>query len=157
MQLENLLTSRHAVNASAANDAAQAFHEISAAFAAASIIPKSAVDAVRDAFVAREKQGSTSLGLGLAVPHVFHDGVEGIHLAVARFDSGIELGAPDGRPVKVMFCLIASEKNRKEYLAALGAVVRVARDKDYRRLIERAGAAAQVIECLMQGDRSIAR
>lgn len=157
MQLETLLTSRLTVNTLQARDAAGAFSEVAEALVSAAIIQKASVAAVRDAFLAREKQGSTSLGFGLAVPHVFCDGVKGVHLLVARSDMGLDLGAVDGRPVKVLFCIVSSEPHRAEYLAALGAIVRVARDKDYRRLIERSGAAAQVIDCLMQGDRALAR
>jgi mannitol/fructose-specific phosphotransferase system IIA component (Ntr-type) len=157
MQLETLLSSRLTVNSLRSGDPGGAFLEVAEALVAASVVPATAVASVRDAFLAREKQGSTSLGFGLAVPHVFCDGVKGVHLLVARSESGLELGAVDGRPVKVLFCIVSSEPHRADYLAALGAIVRVARDKDYRRLIERSGAAAQVVDCLLQGDRALAR
>jgi PTS system nitrogen regulatory IIA component len=157
MQLESLLSSRLTVNQVGAADPLGAFGQVAQTLASAGVIPASAVNGVRDAYATREKQGSTSLGFGLAVPHVFWEGVKGVHLCVARSDVGVELGAVDGRPVRIMFCLIASEADRNGYLAALGAIVRVARDKDYKRLIERAGAAAQVIDCLLQGDRALGR
>lgn len=157
MQLETLLTSRLTVNALKSRNPDGAFAEVAEALAAASIVAKSDVTAVCAAYLAREKSGSTSLGFGLAVPHVFQEGVKGVHLVVARSDEGVDLGAPDGRPVRILFCLLAAEAERTKYLAALGSVVRVARDKDYRRLMERAGAAAQVVDYLIQGDRALAR
>jgi fructose PTS system EIIBC or EIIC component len=157
MQLESLLTSRLTVNALVSRTAEGAFKEVAEALVAASIVPRASADQACAAFLTREKTGSTSLGFGLAVPHVFLDDVKGVHLVVARSDQGVDLGAPDGRPVRILFCLVASEKDRANYLAALGSVVRVARDKDYRRLMERAGAAAQVVEYLMQGDRALGR
>jgi PTS system nitrogen regulatory IIA component len=157
MQLESLLTSRLTVNALTSRMPEGAFAEVAEALAVASIIARADVPAVCASFLAREKSGSTSLGFGLAVPHIFQDRVKGVHLVVARSDAGVDLAAPDGRPVRILFCLVAAEAERTQYLAALGSVVRVARDKDYRRLMERAGAAAQVVDYLIQGDRALGR
>jgi mannitol/fructose-specific phosphotransferase system IIA component (Ntr-type) len=157
MQLESLLTSRLTVNALQSRTPEGAFEEVAEALAGASIVPREAAPKICESFLVREKSGSTSLGFGLAVPHIFHDDVKGVHLVVARSDAGVDLGAPDGRPVRILFCLVAAEAERTRYLAALGSVVRVARDKDYRRLMERAGAAAQVVDYLMQGDRALGR
>ncbi|HYC79117.1 MAG TPA: PTS sugar transporter subunit IIA [Planctomycetota bacterium] len=157
MQLESLLSSRLTVNSLQSRDAAGAFDEVARALADAGVVAAARVVEVRDAYLAREKQGSTCLGFGMAVPHVFVSGVQGVHLVVARSNEGVDLGAVDSRPVRVMFCLLSDESERTKYLAALGAVARVARDKDYRRLIERAGAAAQAVEHLLQGDKALGR
>jgi PTS system nitrogen regulatory IIA component len=157
MDLESLLVTRIAINELKSRDAAGAFQEVGEALAAVAIIEPSAVPAVRDAFLDREKRGPTSLGFGMAVPHIFHEGVTAAHLVVARSSDGIEMKAADGRPIKLMFCLVATESQRPAYLYMLGAIARIARDKDWRRFIERSATAAQVFDALIKGDKALPR
>ncbi len=157
MDLESLLPTRIALNDLKVTDAAGAFQHVAEALAAATIIASADVTFVADAFVDREKKGSTALGFGMAVPHIFFERVATPHLVVAKLGTTVDFRAVDGRPVNLLFCLISPESARPAYLHILGSVARVARDKDWRRYIERSATAGQVYDALIKGDKSLAR
>jgi len=155
MDLESLLTTRIAINDLKSRDDAGAFLEVAEALAASGIIKPKDCQLIRDAFLARERQGTTSLGNGMAVPHVFYDMVPSAYLVVARSAAGVSMKTPDGKPIRTFFCLIACESARPSYLHILGTVAKVARDKDWRRHMERAATAAQIFEALIQGEKAL--
>jgi mannitol/fructose-specific phosphotransferase system IIA component (Ntr-type) len=157
MDLASLLTTRVAINELKSQDDRGAFQEVVEALAAAGIIRPGDRDPIREAFLERERRGPTSLGFGMAVPHVFHAAVAAAHLVVARSPAGVEMRAIDGKPVKLLFCIIACEDARPQFLHMLGTVAKVARDKDWRRHMERAGAASQIFEALVQGEKALSK
>ena len=156
MDLETLLTTRLAINELKSRDDRGAFQEVSDALAAAGIIRPEDRDPIREAFLERERRGPTSLGFGMAVPHVFHSSVPSAHLVIARSAAGIPMNAIDGKPIRLLFCIIACEASRPAFLHMLGTVAKVARDKDWRRYMERAAAASQIFDALIQGEKALA-
>ena len=106
MDLESLLTTRVVIDELKSRDDQGAFQEIADALLGASIISQKDCAAIRDAFLARERVAATSLGFGMAVPHVFSDKVPSALLIVARSSAGVQMKSPDGRPTRLFFCLI---------------------------------------------------
>jgi mannitol/fructose-specific phosphotransferase system IIA component (Ntr-type) len=155
MDLASLLTTRVAINELKATDDQGVFEEVAAALAASALIGAADCGRIRDAFMERERQGTTSLGNGLAVPHVFFEKVPAAQLVVARSSGGVTMRAPDGKPIRIFFCLVASEASRDDYLYILRSIAKVARDKDWRRYMERATTAGQIYEALIQGEKAL--
>lgn len=155
MDLENLLKSRVAINDLKSSDDTGAFQEVADALAAAAIIKGEDRALIREAFLERERRGPTSLGFGMAVPHVFHESLPAAHLVIARSVNGISMKAIDGKPIKILFCLVACEAARPEFLHILGTVAKVARDKDWRRYMERASDANKIFDALIQGEKAL--
>ncbi len=67
-------------------------------------------------FVHREKQGSTALGGGIAVPHVRSMQPRDFAIIFARSREGVWYDAPDGEPVHVFFGITAPSYDDKTYL-----------------------------------------
>ncbi len=83
-----------------------------------------------DLFVEREKQTSTVIAPGLAIPHVIVKGVQEFDILLVRCKEGIIF--PDvPQPVHTMFVLVASPDERNFYLRALAAIAQIAQDKDF--------------------------
>lgn len=61
----------------------------------------------RDAILAREKQGSTAIGDGIAVPHAKSDSVKNAGLSAITAASGVDYGAPDGKATDLLFMIAA--------------------------------------------------
>jgi mannitol/fructose-specific phosphotransferase system IIA component (Ntr-type) len=156
MDLESLLKSRIVVDELQARDDQGAFQEIADALCGASIITADDKDRIRDAFLARERQGTTSLGKGLAIPHVFSDKVPSAHVVIARSSAGVQMKSPDGLPIRLFFCIVACEAARPAYLHILGTVAKIARDSYWRRYLERANAS-QVCDALIEGEKALCR
>jgi nitrogen PTS system EIIA component len=72
----------------------------------------------------REQLGSTGIGAGIAIPHCKLPGlVHGI-VAVGLVPEGVDFGAADGRPVKVLFLVVSPDGAPAEHLQILAAISR---------------------------------
>ncbi len=83
-------------------------------------------------FVKREKQSSTVVAPGLAIPHVVVKGEGKFEILIVRSRKGIVF--PDSpEPVHTMFVLVGSSDERNFHLRALAAIAQIAQDKDFDR------------------------
>ena len=62
-----------------------------------------------DAVKAREEEGTTGVGGGIAIPHGRCSGVREAGLAAMTIDGGVEFEALDGNPVDILFPEMFSE------------------------------------------------
>lgn len=61
----------------------------------------------KDAILARENQGTTAIGNGIAVPHAKSDSVKTAGLSAITAPKGIDYNAPDGKPTDILFMIAA--------------------------------------------------
>ncbi len=81
-------------------------------------------------FVKREKESSTVVAPGLAIPHIIVKGAGKFDILIVRCRKGIVF--PDTpRPVHTLFVLVGSSDERNFYLRALAAIAQIAQDKDF--------------------------
>ncbi len=64
-------------------------------------------DAYKKAILAREEQGTTAIGEGIAVPHAKSDSVKAPGLSAITVPAGVDYGAPDGKPSDILFMIAA--------------------------------------------------
>lgn len=65
-----------------------------------------------DALMERENKGTTGLGAGVGYPHTRVDGFTDFLVSVATCPDGVEYGAPDGEPVRlIILAVVPPEKN----------------------------------------------
>ena len=84
------------------------FEEASALFEVAYGISHSEVF---DALIARERLGSTCVGAGCALPHGRLPELEEPALVFLRTAEPVSLDSPDGRGVRLFFCLLVPEND----------------------------------------------
>lgn len=65
------------------------------------------VSAYKEAILARENQGSTAIGEGIAVPHAKSDSVKKPALSAITVPGGVDYGAPDGKRSDLFFMIAA--------------------------------------------------
>lgn len=87
---------------------------------------------ILDSVMERERLGSTGVGDGVAIPHARLDGLAGVFGLFARLKTPIDFEAIDGRPVDLVFLLLAPEAASTDHLKALARVSRVFRRDDIR-------------------------
>ncbi len=63
--------------------------------------------AYKQAILAREAQGTTAIGDGIAVPHAKSDSVTTPGLSAITVPAGVDYQAPDGKPTDVLFMIAA--------------------------------------------------
>ncbi len=93
---------------------------------------------VLDALTAREAQGSTGIGQGVALPHAHVPGLQRVRGAFLRLEHPVEFAALDDQPVDLLFVLLSPEGAAPEHLRALARVTRLLRRGDVREQLRRA-------------------
>ncbi len=80
-----------------------------------------------EAIIAREKLGSTGVGLGVAIPHVKIPEVRDYAISVGRSRAGIDFDSHDAKPAHLIFMIAASETQTREFVKMLARVNRLLR------------------------------
>lgn len=88
----------------------------------------------------REREGSTGVGDGVAIPHARSQGVRVPALAAMTVPQGVDFHSVDGQPVHLVF-LIATppEKGSGTHLEALSRLAALLMQDSFREELERAG------------------
>ncbi len=94
---------------------------------------------VYDALFAREKLGSTALGLGVAIPHGRIKGLKAAVGAFVRLATPVQFDAPDGKPVNLVFVLLVPEAANDQHLQLLSELAQMFSTRSFR---DQVGAAA---------------
>lgn len=85
----------------------------------------------------REEEGTTAVGGATAIPHAQGDAVRRTGLCAMTLKEGIDWGAPDGRPVQLIFLIGAPERGG-EHLAVLSRLITMLMNKTVARALVRA-------------------
>jgi len=83
-----------------------------------------------DSLIEREKESTTEVRPGLAIPHITIDGKHKFELVIVRCEAGINF-TQDLPPVYVAFVLVGSRDERNFHLRALSAIAQIAQDPDF--------------------------
>ena len=90
---------------------------------------------VFDALFAREKLGSTGLGLGVAIPHGRIKNLRDTVAAFVRAREGIPFEAPDDQPVRLVFAMLVPEHATEQHLNMLSELSQMFSDDDLREAL----------------------
>jgi len=90
---------------------------------------RTAVDTVLE----REKLGSTGIGEGIAIPHGKMKVIDSILCAFGRSKEGVDFDAIDGKPVHIVFLLLAPEDSAGLHIQMLSRISRILRDQALRK------------------------
>lgn len=102
-----------------------------------------------EAVLAREKKESTGLEHGIAVPHGKTDAVGTLFAGIGRVPKGVDFGARDGQPAKILVMTISPLARTGPHLQFLGAVMRLLRDPALRKGILEAPDAATILRLVV--------
>lgn len=81
----------------------------------------------------REQLGSTGLGKGVAIPHGRSLAVVSLKVVFAICRDGIDFDSVDGKPVKLIFLIVAPPQDKgNEYLPLLGKIAELVQDSKVR-------------------------
>ncbi len=93
---------------------------------------------ILDCLLAREDEGSTGLGGGVAVPHARLKNMDRVRGIFIRLEAPVAFGAVDDQPVDLIFVLLEPAKASSEHLRALARVSRALRRPDLRQQLRQA-------------------
>lgn len=95
----------------------------------------------------REKEGTTGIGFGVAIPHGKSDGVVSPCVAYARLTSPVEWNSFDGKPVTSVFLIGVPEKNAgNDHLKILIALSKKLMHEEFRSALEKAKTQDEILD-----------
>jgi PTS system nitrogen regulatory IIA component len=107
-----------------------------------------------DALQAREQLGSTGLGEGFALPHARIEGLDRFFGMFMRLSRPVHFDSVDEKPVDLVFLLLIPMTAQSEHLAALAAISRHMRDKEFATKLRKAASAAALCALLCDPQHS---
>lgn len=105
--------------------------------------------------IEREKLGSTGIGDGVAIPHGKLNGLENIILVFGKSNEGIDFDSIDGKPVNLIFLLVAPSNSAGVHLKALARLSRLLKDKNFRQELLDASDAQSLYNIIANEDEEV--
>jgi len=102
----------------------------------------------------REKQGSTAVGMGVAIPHARTDKVQGFVVAVGRLREPIKWPSPDNQPVRLLFLMGTCTKIIARYIQIVAHLTRILRHSDFREKLLKAATAEELVRLFLSEERA---
>jgi len=102
--------------------------------------------------IKREKEASTGLGKGVAVPHVKYKAVKNVIAAVGLSSAGIDFFALDKQPVYSVILLISPADDPDKHLQAMERIFRHLQQERFRKFLRQCRDPRQVEELLIEAD-----
>ena len=128
------------------NDKKEALTEICDLMASADSVTDS--EELKDAIFDRENIISTSIGLGIAIPHVRLKSVTEMTIAVGIVKGGIDYQSFDDQPVNIIIMIAAPEGAHREYLSVLAKIALLLKNPALRKSILKAESPQDIYEVL---------
>ena len=107
-------------------------------------------DAVMNAFLAREAEGTTGMMEGFAIPHAKSDAITEAAVIVVKDESGVTgWDTTDGAPVNVAIALlIPGAQAGTTHLKILSKVAEALMDEDFRATVKGSTDAAEIVKTI---------
>jgi PTS system nitrogen regulatory IIA component len=154
MKLSELIHKPSLVPELASSDRNGVLRELLQSLADNGQIPTDQVETVARAAIARENQGSTGFGKGVAVPHVKHSSLTNMVATIGRSSHGVDFAALDRAPVYTVVMLLSPADKPEEHLAAMERIFRYLQRENFRRFLRQADSADAIMELIIEADES---
>lgn len=102
--------------------------------------------------IAREAQGSTAVGEGIAIPHAKSAAVKAPSLAAVIVPDGVDYEALDGEPSKLLF-MIAAPNSGDAHLEVLSRLMTLLMDEDLKTKLIAAGSKDEFLDIIDSAER----
>ena len=104
----------------------------------------------------RERESSTAIADGIAIPHARPDGRDLVTAGLGRSPGGVDFDSLDGKPTTLLVVLISPLSNPAVHGQWLAHVARVLSDPPTRRRLLDASSRAEILEVLRQREGAFA-
>ena len=153
MKLTDFVEPKAVIASLESTDRNGAIRELVEALCKAGSLPAADCESISKAIIARENQGSTGFGKGVAVPHVKHAKVTKMAGTIGRSGGGIDFAALDHQPVYSIFLLLSPDNQPQQHLQAMNIVFSNLQKDMFRRFLRQAATREAITELLDEADQ----
>jgi len=107
-----------------------------------------------DVLLEREKLGSTGIGHGIAIPHGKLKGLDKICGCFVKLNKPIDFDSIDGKPVDLIFLLLAPEDSGVQHLKALALMSRIMGNENFCNKLRSSKSAESIFSLLIKEQNS---
>jgi PTS system fructose-specific IIC component len=100
----------------------------------------------------REELESTGVIEGIAIPHARTEAVKDLLIVIGIIKEGLDFNSLDGKPVNIVFLIVAPEEAKNKYIQVLARISRMCRQDDFRKALLGASSPSEVISILKTFD-----
>ncbi|MHC4643109.1 MAG: PTS sugar transporter subunit IIA [Planctomycetota bacterium] len=111
-------------------------------------------EAIIKAMIKREKEASTGMGKGIAVPHIKHKAVKDVVAAIGNSGAGIDFSSLDKQPVYSVMLLISPTNNPDRHLQIMEHVFKLLQQEKFRKFLRQSQTAKQIESLLREADQN---
>lgn len=115
-------------------------------------LPKGTREDIIKAVIKREKEASTGIGKGVAIPHVKYAGVKKAVAVIGQNSAGIDFCALDEQPVYSVILLISPVDNPDRHLQAMETVFKHLQHERFRKFLRQCRTPEKVEDLLREVD-----
>ena len=98
----------------------------------------------------RESLGSTGIGDGVAIPHGKISDLNDIVIAFGRSIDGIPFDSLDGKPVHLLFLLLAPENSAGQHLKILAKISKMLKEPGFRKRLLKARSQSDLYKIIIE-------
>lgn len=112
------------------------------------------VEKYRKGVFAREEEGTTGIGMGIAIPHCKSDAVTKAGLAAMVVKDGVDFESLDGTPAKIIFLIAASNTEDNVHLQVLSKLSVMLMDEQFTNSLINAGSVDEFLNIIDSAEKA---
>lgn len=112
------------------------------------------VEKYRKGVFAREEEGTTGIGMGIAIPHCKSDAVTKAGLAAMVVKNGVEFESLDGTPAKIIFLIAAPNTEDNVHLQVLSKLSVMLMDEQFTNSLINAGSVDEFLNIIDSAEKA---
>lgn len=112
------------------------------------------VEKYRKGVFAREEEGTTGIGMGIAIPHCKSDAVTKAVLAAMVVKDGVDFESLDGTPAKIIFLIAAPNTEDNVHLQVLSKLSVMLMDEQFTNSLINAGSVDEFLNIIDSAEKA---
>ncbi len=111
-------------------------------------------EAYRKQVYKREEEGTTGIGMGIAIPHGKCNAVDRPGLAAMVIKDGVDFDSLDGAPVDLLFLIAAPDTEDNIHLEVLSKLSMMLMDDDFTQSLKNASSVDEFMDIINKADEA---
>lgn len=112
------------------------------------------VEKYRKGVFAREEEGTTGIGMGIAIPHCKSDAVTKAGLAAMVVKDGVDFESLDGTPARIIFLIAAPNTEDNVHLQVLSKLSVMLMDEQFTNSLINAGSVDEFLNIIDSAEKA---
>ena len=112
------------------------------------------VEKYRKGVFAREEEGTTGIGMGIAIPHCKSDAVTKAGIAAMVVKDGVDFESLDGTPAKIIFLIAAPNTEDNVHLQVLSKLSVMLMDEQFTNSLINAGSVDEFLNIIDSAEKA---